>query len=378
MTNLIVVDHDNYNWNGYDRFNTIVPLLKTYGFLDKYIIAPDEVNDYLHSDNDVLYTLTARTPEGPAEGWLDALDEIPQDIIEKANSGVMRIAYFIGEIVAMKPRDLIVEINKRLKDAGINKKYITIYSPNFELDSELFQIYQHVQYIPIFEMSYRQYLTNYHGIPTADNYITEVNLNPRSKKYTCLNHIQKIHRKITGATLYNNGLLDDGYFSFHNTAPMVGAPELDNIVDTTEFDKGIPYILDTDDSEVVNFHWKVEKRFFNDAYWNFVTESFVADHSVVTEKTFKPIVNLQPFVLVAAPHALEAIRNSGYRTSRLVINESYDKIESHAERMQVVMDLMVTLAKKSDEEHIKMMTTLKPMLEHNQQLFFSKTWRDFI
>jgi len=116
----------------------------------------------------------------------------------------------------------------------------------------------------------------------------------------------------------------------------------------------------------------------HDAYWNYVTESFVADHAVITEKTFKPIVNMQPFLIVAAPGALAALRRSGYRTFKLAISEQYDQIQNNVDRMKAVTDLMVDLANRNDEQHIKMQERLKPLLEHNQKVFFSKTWREFI
>ena len=126
MNNLILVNHDEYYFDGNVRFNEIIPLLRTYGFLDKYIITPDEVNEYLHPDNDILYTVTARIPplESEAIEWLDSLNEIPADIIEKANNGNLKIAYFVGEIIALEPMKLVTQITKRLKDLGINKKYI--------------------------------------------------------------------------------------------------------------------------------------------------------------------------------------------------------------------------------------------------------------
>jgi hypothetical protein len=39
---------------------------------------------------------------------------------------------------------------------------------------------------------------------------------------------------------------------------------------------------------------------------------------------------------------------------------------------------MTDLAKMSHEEHIEMMKEIKPILEHNQRVFFEKNWRDFL
>ena len=45
----------------------------------------------------------------------------------------------------------------------------------------------------------------------------------------------------------------------------------------------------------------------------------------LTEKTFKPIISLHPFILVSIPGSLAALKELGYKTFHPWINESYDK-----------------------------------------------------
>ena len=211
------------------------------------------------------------------------------------------------------------------------------------------------------------------------NVIQTVNLNKRNKKYTCLNHLSKTHRLAIAGALFTSGRHLDGNLSYHNTEYTAGRPStFINTLDLTEFHEQAPFLIDTDDSERVQHHWDVVKPFFNDAYWNFVTESFFYYYAALTEKTFKPIANLQPFIIFGCPGSLKELRRLGYKTFGHVIDESYDEMYSEDRRMVRLVKLAFQLADMSDEEHIEMMTEIKPILEHNQRVFFSKTWKDYI
>ncbi len=57
----------------------------------------------------------------------------------------------------------------------------------------------------------------------------------------------------------------------------------------------------------------------------------------VTDKVFKPIVNLQPFIYVASQHGLQHIRDLGYKTFDF-IDESYDEIEDEYIRLMTIKE----------------------------------------
>ena len=380
----IIVDHDKHtelHWSG--RFNNIIPLLRAYDCTD--IILPDQIPKFIKSGHKIIYAITARIPLWSGEAaeyddarWLQEITtEIPADIITLANDGHLHIAFFIGEIITISPERIQHEVDHLLLKTGINKTSITVYIPNFQL---IKTPEPHIKFISIFEMSYLHDVKVRGGSDLSANIVTEVNLQPRGKKYTCLNHLQKTHRRIIAASLYNNNMHNDGYLSYHLPDEIVeGHPMavLKNI-DIHEFLNQTPFLVDTNNSEVVNYHWKVEKHFFNNAYWNFVTESFFADYHTLTEKTFKPIVNLQPFIIFAESGTLQMLHKLGYKTFSSVIDESYDRCEHHGDRMLALIDLAFKLVDMSDDEHIAMMTEIKPILEHNQNVFFNKTWTEFL
>ena len=391
--NTIIVDHDSYTEiSGTIRFNKIIPLLRAWGMetlytpwadqtLDNGIISPKELVNYIDSDYDIIYAVSAREPgpssRGPNE-WLHEIStEIPDNIIKMANEGRLRVAYFVGEILTLTPEQILEEVNQQLHFAGINESNITVYVPNFKVD-ELKA--PHVKFISIFEMSYNYYLAKGASIPLKTNIIQTVNMEKRNKKFTCLNHLNKSHRLAFAASLFNAGVVKDGYFSYHLNALMQGDPgEYITTINANNFLGHCPFLLDTSlEAKQVNYHDTVLKPLFNDAYWNFVTESFFGDYSTVTEKTFKSIVNLQPFLIVGAPGSLQALRDLGYKTFDCVIDESYDYQEDHDRRMKLVVKVALQLANMDDERHLRFMKKIKPILEHNQQHFFSKHWNDFL
>lgn len=390
----IIVDHDlPTEISGHIRFNRIIPILRAWGAeqlhtpwadqtLDNGIITPGELPLYIDSDYNIIYAVTTRMPPPDARdqgAWLGELGtEIPENIIELANDGKLHIAFFIGEIITLSPEQILGEVNNQLYFAGIVPQAITVYIPNFSLDV---LNAPHIKFISIFEASYYYDLSNSSPLPLKANIIQTVNLEERSKKFTCLNHLNKGHRLAFAASLFKAGKHTDGYFSYHLNPLLRSQPDkFIMTVNANDFLGNCPFLIDTTVGayETINAHCAVLKPLFNDAYWNFVTESFFAEYSTLTEKTFKPIVNLQPFLIIGAPHSLTALKDLGYETFSSVINESYDYIEDHDRRMEILVETALSLIGMTHKQHIRIMTKIKPILEHNQRHFFSKHWKDFL
>ena len=382
----IIIGHDpDSEIKFHGRFNEILPLLRTYGATDNVdIIHPDRLDEYLDTNNKIVYALTARIPQwgenqekNDDRWWLhDISEEIPANIVALANEGKLHIAFFVGEIITLLANEILSEVNEQCSKAGLNRNSITVYVPNFHV--HVLGV-RHLKFISIFEMSYWNYLLR-SELPLNENIIQSVNLKSRSKKFTCLNHLNKSHRLCIGATLFNTGKHVDGYFSYHDNHQHIDGQPYGVLkeTDTDLFRMNLPFLIDTDDPEVVNYHWDVKKEFFNDAYWNFVTESFFEEFYGLTEKTFKPIVNLQPFIIFGPSGSLVALHKLGYKTFRTVIDETYDLIKDPDRRMKTLFHLAAQLIEMTDEQHIAMMTELKPILEHNQRVFFNKKWEQML
>ena len=307
--------------------------------------------------------------------WSRVLDFIPEKILQLTKDKRLTILLHIPEFTT--GLHLIREaMNNKIETLKILPSQVKFIS-GMKYDSWY--------YWPGFE--YSQLLNYVHG----DETIKSVKLGRRKKKFTCLNRIDKGHRRYVAINLWKLGLEKVGYFSYsfartvyEKEQYIVKKGVLDkkpyefNTIDWnmpydewTKFYEMGPWTADTLTVKEHNNHWHIEPQHYNDAYWNYVTETGITSHPFLSEKTFKPIANFQPFLIMGDKHSLKLLHDLGYQTFGDFIDESYDNIENPETRIKAATQQAINLAKMSHKKHIKLMEQLKPILEHNQQHFFS-------
>lgn len=117
-----------------------------------------------------------------------------------------------------------------------------------------------------------------------------------------------------------------------------------------------------------------ELKFYDDTYVNFVIESMAENTSPynmnfekdVSEKTFKPIIQLQPFVIYGQPHILKLLKSYGYKTFSKWWDESYDDIEDTNLRLEKISEIFDKINSMTHSELADMMYDMLPILEHNR------------
>lgn len=62
-----------------------------------------------------------------------------------------------------------------------------------------------------------------------------------------------------------------------------------------------------------------------------------------SEKTWKPILNLQPFIMLNYEHSLKYLKDLGFKTFHPFINEDYDNIEDPRERISFIYEEIVRI-----------------------------------
>ena len=91
----------------------------------------------------------------------------------------------------------------------------------------------------------------------------------------------------------------------------------------------------------------------------------------MTEKTFKPIAQLQPFIMIASPGSLQHIRDMGFKTFSEFWDESYDQETDHEVRFNKIFDLVELISKWSEEQKIEFSYKVKDILEYNAEHLYS-------
>jgi hypothetical protein len=204
----------------------------------------------------------------------------------------------------------------------------------------------------------------------------------RSKKFTALVRMHKFWRANTMSKIWEHGNNQEGYFGYGNEIDS-GETENDNPISVDEFGnlreltrlflKELPFKADNLSSQNHNNHLMGVYDHFTNSYLNIVLESHMdvdgSDGAFLTEKTFKPIKNAQPFIIFGGPHSLQLLRNLGYRTFDNVLDGSYDNIKDTTRRWEAAINLTLQLINLNNKQLNDMYRSCHDDLIHNQTLF---------
>lgn len=210
-----------------------------------------------------------------------------------------------------------------------------------------------------------------------DSVPLHIHSEPRERDFTCLSRIHKSWRATVMADMWQNGLLDNSYWSYCETAENDDHDcpiEIDMISVRSkreQFLAGAPYTSDDLDFDQRNDHSVLVPKYHSNSYCNIVLESqFDVDQSsgcFITEKTFKPIKHGQMFFVAGGAGSLQALRDLGYRVFDGVLDNRYDQEPNHTFRWIKLCE-SIQAAKKMLPE---LFEQCRADIEHNQQLFQS-------
>lgn len=102
-----------------------------------------------------------------------------------------------------------------------------------------------------------------------------------------------------------------------------------------------------------------------DTYFSVVTETvFEYSHSFRTEKIAKPLMQGHPWICVANPGFYHDMKNLGFQTFGNIIDESFDKIENHQDRLDRIVQLVQDLV---NSDLVSFLKACEPVCKYNQQ-----------
>lgn len=195
--------------------------------------------------------------------------------------------------------------------------------------------------------------------------------------YDCINFRPRKQRLLNYLHLKNAGLLTQGNISIGTHLDWnvsVSEEQLEKYqlplgMDTSILPKNIEQVIPT----AADRYWEFVERILDNVYLNswvsIVTESsyFDHEHSVfISEKTFKPIACMQPFIIVGSKHTLKYLRRLGYKTFAEFIDESYDDLED-SERFSAIATAVEKI--KNIANKIAWLQSMQDILEHNHKVF---------
>lgn len=109
-----------------------------------------------------------------------------------------------------------------------------------------------------------------------------------------------------------------------------------------------------------------------------VTETvYEGRRSHLTEKTFKPIVMQQPFIIVSCRGSLEYLRSYGFKTFGDFWNEDYDDYDDSA-RIMRIGKLLKDIDSLSMREKQHLQKHMVDIVEHNFNWFYSREFESLL
>jgi len=210
-----------------------------------------------------------------------------------------------------------------------------------------------------------------------------------TKIFCTLNHQinkKRAYRLGIAARLFAKGLDSVGDISLHATKNDIQTEIDDCYSPLTDLDRrliikhllpqqGLPLCVDrTDVDPRFSAHFgHLELKLWQKSFVHIVNETVFYDAKLhLTEKIFKPIVSLRPFVLAAAPGNLAYLRSYGFQTFDRWWDESYDLVEDTDRRSDMIAAVIEKLCCMSGDQLIKIKEEMQPVLEFNKQHFFGK------
>lgn len=217
----------------------------------------------------------------------------------------------------------------------------------------------------------------------------------RPKRFLCLNFTPRGHRLATMLHIMQHGLEERGHISFPGLAnrklsiagrtedllekqPFPDLPALRALLPTLEGQP--PRQLDTDPfariSPVIDVgQW----WYYAETHFSLVTESGVhaKGHERFTEKPFKAVLGLHPFLILGLPRTLALMRDYGFRSFAPHFDESYDAMDRDEDRVAAVLAEFRRLCALSDADWAKLGRDVSDAVRHNYEQFDGPLQRHF-
>lgn len=194
------------------------------------------------------------------------------------------------------------------------------------------------------------------------------------------------HRTLFLYNIFQRNIIDNFYISFTKTDVDHSISytdavethfcnfynkEIDNEILKTIEDR-LPLLLDTNDlvsSNLMFEQFSDTKYFYDTSLVHVVSETYFYSNIIhLTEKTFKPMLYKQPFIMLGPPFMLKHLRELGFKTFNNIWDESYDQIVNHNERLEKILNLLEFIGNLSKEDKYNLYYNCTETVNHNFNL----------
>jgi hypothetical protein len=320
---------------------------------------------------------------------------MPIEIMDRIRNGEVTLLLNNSHESFHEPIESIYEYFVR--ELNFPPKQIRLLSESATIDQEIRKVAARyntdticADWLRIFEYNVSSYI--YRPIYTKLNTLT---LKKYDKKFLNLNRRWRKHRPMLVGLLELHNLLEQGYVSF---AVNVDGENWDGVwgfldhygelnktelyrilTENKERIENIPDMyLDTPELHVNQVRVGTGlDHFYEDSYFSIVNETNyfkeMGEGIFLSEKVFKPVLKLHPFILASRPNSLVKFRELGYKSFSPYIDETYDTEEDDSKRLLMILEETKRLVNLSETELETFLIECKKICEHNYTLLTLKS-----
>lgn len=230
-------------------------------------------------------------------------------------------------------------------------------------------------------LSYPHFERDIQLIAKNNNILPSITINLEYKKYNitrvktfnCLNKRTRAHRSWFYLMLYKEGLINKGLVSANDYGGHI--PRIENKWPDQrlmeEARRLLPLLVyETPNNEKDDLYYinRIMDQIYLDTWVTVVSEASFSDQDetvFISEKTFKPIACMHPFIILGNRGSLKKLKEMGYKTFHPYINEEYDELSTFDR-----FDAIIKEIKRIDAipDKAKWYESMKEILEHNYQV----------
>lgn len=199
--------------------------------------------------------------------------------------------------------------------------------------------------------------------------VSQIQLNPKFKyKYLSYNRKPWPHRKELVSSLCDNNLLDHGWVTFQSghfsAVDNISGNTDGNLFHTRDLVEYLQY-PDPNLSRPDDIKSLGNIDIWNNSYLVITTETSYDDPWHMSEKTWKPLMGMRPYVLIGHPNLLKILKSLGMYTPGELFNEpKLDKCE-----IPFIIEFIKGLCNRPNSHIYEMWCNQLPMLKHNRKRF---------
>lgn len=221
-------------------------------------------------------------------------------------------------------------------------------------------------------------------IDVFDNSLKSNKENLKIKHFLCFNRVPKIHRLVIFSELMSNVNFKDKYITSLASIsdfPYLNYGNKENIItNLIEFANNKLEFLEFIKTYDFNNEYTFDEKNLqnnkantfnidahNSTFLNIITESLLHEKNVIffSEKTFKPIIAAQPFIMVGNPYSIQKLKELGFKTFDRWWDESYDLEKNLSKRLQKIINVMEEIATWDYDRCYQITQEMQETLKHN-------------